>query len=358
MRTWLVVFSVGLIALGIWLAGGASVAQARAAQADYKPTQDEVTVQPGDTLWDLSERVTGSPWHWPRVWAYNPEITNPHWIYPGDIVRFHPSELELPTLATLVASQREMPEEPVVAAPETDDTPRIMAVEATKATRRRVERIVSTFVTPKELSEAGTLTNSDRDAMLLAPKDVVYLEFPQGKAAPSGGRFMVYRTLGRVVHPITKQDYGFMTQVTGLVSMDGGVEKSIGKARLDRTWVEIERGQYVTPAPDGLEVSVDAVPASGDVSGVVLAIQYDAGVIAGQDNIVFVDKGKNDGVQRGNRFAVYTKGDAVTGRAEGIPMRSIATLAVLDVKENASTCLVLNSRQEIEAGYTVRAVNK
>ena len=51
---------------------------------------DVHVVQPGDTLWDLSSKYLNSPWVWPRVWSYNPHITNPHWIYPGQVVRFHP----------------------------------------------------------------------------------------------------------------------------------------------------------------------------------------------------------------------------------------------------------------------------
>src|SRR5215471_14225181 len=46
------------------------------------------TVVRGDTLWDLSQHYLGTPWYWPKVWSYNPEIANPHWIYPGNQVRF------------------------------------------------------------------------------------------------------------------------------------------------------------------------------------------------------------------------------------------------------------------------------
>src|SRR6185295_9150078 len=42
------------------------------------------TVEKGDTLWDLSSKYLGSPWYWPKVWSYNPQIANPHWIYPGN----------------------------------------------------------------------------------------------------------------------------------------------------------------------------------------------------------------------------------------------------------------------------------
>ncbi len=58
---------------------------------------DSYTVKPGDTLWDLSGRFLNNPWYWPKVWSYNPEISNPHWIYPGNVVRFYPSSVEAPT---------------------------------------------------------------------------------------------------------------------------------------------------------------------------------------------------------------------------------------------------------------------
>ena len=45
------------------------------------------TVKKGDTLWDICDTYFANPWQWPRVWSYNPEILNPHWIYPGELVR-------------------------------------------------------------------------------------------------------------------------------------------------------------------------------------------------------------------------------------------------------------------------------
>src|SRR4030042_2008264 len=74
------------------------------------PTNEqEHIVITGDTLWDISARYKNNPWYWPRIWSYNPQISNPHWIYPGQRIRFL-SDGQLPTEITEVKGTFDMPQ--------------------------------------------------------------------------------------------------------------------------------------------------------------------------------------------------------------------------------------------------------
>jgi hypothetical protein len=70
--------------MGLLLTWGAFAAEPIALNPDHP---DRYQVVPGDTLWDISGRFLRDPWLWPEVWQANPQIQNPHLIYPGDIIQ-------------------------------------------------------------------------------------------------------------------------------------------------------------------------------------------------------------------------------------------------------------------------------
>jgi hypothetical protein len=76
----------GLIGACLIWAGVATAAERtdRIELQDGHPT--EYVVVKGDTLWHIAGRFLRSPWRWPEVWNVNPQIENPHLIYPGDII--------------------------------------------------------------------------------------------------------------------------------------------------------------------------------------------------------------------------------------------------------------------------------
>ena len=65
------------------LAFNTATADTLAINPDHPETY---TVVKGDTLWDISGKFLSEPWRWPDLWKNNPQIQNPHLIYPGDRV--------------------------------------------------------------------------------------------------------------------------------------------------------------------------------------------------------------------------------------------------------------------------------
>jgi len=63
-------------------------------------------IQKGDTLWDISDKFLDSPWYWPKIWELNQYITNPHWIYPGNELKFSYSGKTGPSVTVISKKKR------------------------------------------------------------------------------------------------------------------------------------------------------------------------------------------------------------------------------------------------------------
>ncbi len=76
------VFLCSMLALA-----GISASAQNGTEVELNPQHpDSYTVRKGDTLWDISAMFLRDPWYWPEIWQINPQVENPHLIYPGDIL--------------------------------------------------------------------------------------------------------------------------------------------------------------------------------------------------------------------------------------------------------------------------------
>ena len=315
------------------------------------------TVVKGDTLWDLSQSYLGSPWYWPKVWSYNPEIANPHWIYPGNKVRFFPSGEEVPARVEVVNAPSEIPSDTIVPAYMESDEGTVELAGQIGYQPRNAGRIqLQGFVTTRELDEAGRIAGSFAESKMLSFPDTIYIQFKNRGDVQVGSEYVIFRTAEEIEHPVTGADVGFLTHFLGkarVIKMDG----EFVTAQITDTWDAIERGDLIGPVNENLMVNLTPRPNDRQLTGHIVVPLVPAQTMVGEHQLVVVDKGSSDGVQVGNTFTVVRQQDfggtlmsPKDGQESKWPTESIATCLVVDTKDKMSTCILTRSIREVVPG--------
>ena len=317
------------------------------------------TVEKGDTLWDLSSKYLGSPWYWPKVWSYNPQIANPHWIYPGNQVRFYPGNgEETPARAEQVTGDED--ELQAGQAVEGDDDVQMVRLPVETKTKEII--LKDGFATPKEIEAAGTLVASYAESEMLSPPDIVYLDFKDRSAVQVGASYLVYRTVGKVYHPRSGKFLGYQTQVLGTVKVNRTSDPKV-RATLEKSFDEIGRGARIGPARERLFETVAPTANAVSLQNLMVVAQLETSLtMAGEQARVLVDAGSTQGVQVGNVFTVIRQADPIlsdvgvdpsANQDLSLPVEEVGRCMAVDVREAVTTCLLLRSYREVVVGDRV-----
>lgn len=327
------------------------------------------TVEKGDTLWDLSQRYLGSPWYWPKVWSYNPEIANPHWIYPGNNVRFFPAGEEVPSRVEagtgpapteMVAESGEGPEATEMLSSGED----MVTVSGKIAYEPKASRTVMTqgFVTSRELDEAGRIEGASSGAEMLSFPDVAFVRFKRKADAKIGDKYVVFHTAESVKDPRTGKPVGFLTEFVGTLRVVALGDNYV-KAQVMDTWDAVVRGDLVGPFGEKLVENVVPRRNEKELKGTVLTALVPYLTITAEHHFLVIDRGSSDGVQVGNTFTITREGDPTRQRvlkllpslskknaAPPLPTENIALCLVTEVKERTSNCVLIQSIEEVAPG--------
>jgi hypothetical protein len=302
-------------------------------------------VRRGDTLWDICFLYFNDPWQWPKIWSYNPQITNPHWIYPGDLVRLLPRGVFAQAPATVPAE----PETPATPAP----------VDTLPAPQRRIEVGIkqTAFVEKSELDTSITIDGAVDEKVLLGNGDQVYLSYPDGKPPKVGDKYSIYVPNNVVRSGGT--EVGAYVHVLGTLQVLSVKQDKQARGVILQANQEVERGAKVGPLLKTFR-TVPPVPPKVDAQGTVVAmLTYDQ--LVGQGEVVFVDLGRRSGVEVGNRMFVVRRGDALpktmnqqTGQDDRqFPARALGEIVIVDVGDRISVGLVTLAVQEMNVGDLV-----
>ena len=308
------------------------------------PVPELHVVRRGDTLWDICFYYFADPWQWPKIWSYNPQITNPHWIYPGDLVRLLPRGVFSGNGG-----------DPEGGNPPPGGTGTQQPDNVPPPQRRTDVGLRSTaFVEKSDLDKSVQIDGSVEQKQLLGQGDEVYLSYPEGKPPETGKTYSVYQP-GRPVKQGGK-DFGSYVEVLGRVRVTSVKQDKRARGVITEANKEIERGAKVGPLVREFK-NVPPVAPRVDLQAPIVAMLTKDQLI-GQGEVVFVAAGKGSGLLVGNRMFVVRRGDALPGKMkEGtgqddrrFPARALGEIVIVEVGEKISIGLVTLSVQEMSIG--------
>ena len=275
------------------------------------------TVVKGDTLWDISGRYLKEPWRWPEIWNMNREqIKDPHWIYPGDVIKLSFDASGRPMLS-VVSGDGSTSGALLGAGGTVRLTPQVRIDRLALAIPSIPSKAISPFLTLPLVIEEGALLGAPK---IVAAEDGRVIigagntAYAVGLNPNSGIKWQIYRPGKVLVDPVTKEVLGYEAIYLG----DSRVSRFGESSTLEiiRSNQEINRGDRLTPTLEATLPSYSPHSPEKQMKGSVVSV---VGSVedAAQYSVVAINMGKRDGVEVGHVFATLQRGDIVSTKDVG-----------------------------------------
>lgn len=305
-------------------------------------------IKQGDTLWGLSERFIKDPKYWPNMWSNNSQVTNPHFIYPGQKVRVFPDRLEFESKEPAAVSDNAVP-----------------AKAAEVAQEVAAERSYTVFGSEGFLMEqnakpAGTVIGVQNDRILAGDDDIVYTDIGTAQGARGGEKFSIFRKDSTVIHPITNEVMGTKIIPLGVLQLTD-IELKSSRAILSRVYREISPGSYLMPYKESRRREIPLKMTTKDLKGYIIDSYSGVSIVAAGD-IVYIDLGSAQGAEVGNML--YVVRDVTLdqryaeGRIDKLPQELLGALVILETGKKVATALVVKSIDAIYKGDRLVSLTK
>jgi len=185
------------------------------------------------------------------------------------------------------------------------------------------------------------------DRMQLGLRDTLYLRLKHPGDAAIGDLYTVFKRARKVFHPVTREYLGYLVIRLAVVEVVQ-VDKTLTTVRAVRAYGAVSPGDPVTKFVMPTEPEPASTPASGDISGMVVELQADKGMtLVAQRNVVYVDRGSNDGLRSGDVMEIVRSGG-------NLPPRAVGEIKILSTEARTSTALVTRSTSRILPGDRFR----
>lgn len=313
----------------------------------------------GDTLWDISALFLEQPWLWPKLWRLNPEINNPHLIYPGDILKLVFDENGEPMLVV----------EPVK--PSYKWSPKIRQENKKDSAITLLPlEVIAPFVrydhlfTEDELEELPYIVGSDEGYRMTTKDFKVYVNSDLEVAQS----YAIYDKGEEIFDPETDDSLGFYVNLvgTGQVLKRGDIENDVPSTmNVSSVKREIHAGNYVVPVNEGqlLPAVFSMKAAKESLQGAIVKATSNSREFAKLE-VVMINRGLEHDVTVGDVMAIKRPSPSVVDTGNGpayvaetsrwnrltgsdyeMPTEQLGELMVFKVYQKASMALILHTEK-------------
>lgn len=330
-------------------------------------------VRRGDTLWDIAAQFLQDPWLWPEVWHINPELENPHLIYPGDVLtlgyvegrpvvrRLGEDELDDPRVIDEVrrAEEEESDRERPRVRPDAPGQPTVRMQPRIRT--EPIEAAVPTIplsairsfldetrvVDQEELEAAAYVLRSVNDARLLSSAgERIYV---RGLEETDERNYHIVRPGDEFHDPETGENLGQEARFIGAARVEQFGDPAV--AQLQRVAQEVRRGDLLLPVPlDELRENFMPQPPEADISGRIISVFDSTGHI-GQFQVVMINRGSRNGLDVGHVLAIMQDGGAYhdddARENVTLPDQRAGELMIFRVYDKISYALVMRATRSI-----------
>jgi hypothetical protein len=307
---------------------------------------DRYTVQAGDTLWDIAATFLRDPWYWPEVWYVNPQIENPHLIFPGDVLSLVYIGGQPRVTTTMRGPTYRM-------SPAARETPLTEAVTAIPYEQ------VSAFLSKGLVLEKGQfermpyIVAARGDHMIAAAGNSVYIR--GGAPAQPGTRYSVVHVGDQLRDPDDNDVVGYQGIYVGEGMLArGGDPATVALTDTNREAIDGDR-----LLPESVDIPLNFYPKAPDmpIDGKIISV-VDGVSMIGQYQVVVMNRGARNGLAPGDILTVFQAGEVVKDRIGGgkvkLPDEEAGTIMVFKVYDRIGYGLVMEATQPIHVLDAVR----
>ena len=313
---------------------------------------DRYVVKRGDTLWDISAMFLRDPWYWPEIWQINPQVENPHLIYPGDVL----SLVYVDGRPQILLERGDMRAERL--------SPGIRYEDLDAAITTIPYEQISAFLTraavleKDEVDDLPYVLQPRGDHLFSSAGNDVYA---RGNIRGDGSRYSFVNISEPLIDPDDNDVVGYQALYVGQGTVRRGGDPST--LLVNESMREILNGDRLIDQQVDIPLNFFPKAPARQIDGKIISV-IDGVSRIGQYQVVVINRGTRDGLDSGAVLTVYETGETIRdrygkngllgGERVTLPDEPAGTVMLFKLYNRISYGLVMSADSEMRVHDSVR----